>query len=105
MIGQSIIPAGYSPSYECLQWLHSEHRRIEQLRREAYDNAAMSEYDKSKWEHFYTLMKFEDITWNALYECSEAQRKATDKLLAETKAFLAELAVEPDYSNYSGISF
>ena len=99
MIGQSIIPAGFSPSNECLNWLHSEHRRIEQLRREAYDGAVANAYDSDKWRHYYTLTKFEDITWGALNECCEAEIRATDKLLAETKAFLAELAVEPDYSN------
>ena len=105
MIEQSIIPTGFSPSCECWQWLHSEYRRIEQLRREAYDRAFASAYDKSNWKNFYMLMKFEDIAWNAMCECGDAQMRATDKLLAEGKALSAELAVKPDYSNYSGIPF
>ena len=97
MIEQSIIPQGFSPSYECWKWLHSEHRRVLQLGRKAYDSGNYGSY--------FVLAKFEGMLWNALMECTDAQHKATDKLLAEGKTLLAELAAEPDYSGYTGIPF
>ena len=109
MIEQSIIPQGYVPSLECWNWLHSEHQRVLQLQREAYNKLELAVKNngdyKSCSKNCSVLAEFEDIVWKALCECWEAQRRATDKLLAEGKALLAELAAAPDYSGYTGIPF
>lgn len=85
MIAQSIIPQGYVPSHECWMWLHSEHRRVLQLEREAYDEA----YKSGNFTHAKTLLVFGSMLWQALMECTDAHHRATDKLLAEGKALLA----------------
>ncbi len=87
MIAQSIIPRGFDPSHECWMWLHSEHRRVLQLERKAYDNA----YDNGNFKHAKVLLVFESMLWNALMECTEAHCRATDKHIAEDKAFLAAI--------------
>ena len=102
MIEQSIIPKGFVPSYECWKWLHSEHRRVLQLEREAYDKACKS----GNFESLHIWQTFEAILWNALMECTDIQHKATDKLIAETKAMLAAMSEPtPEHLDYSGIPF
>ena len=97
MIAESIIPRGYVPSHECWMWLHSEHRRVLQLEREAYDSG--------NYANGLVLLKFGSMLWQALMECSDAQIKATDKLLAEGKALLATVQSNSETPDYSGIPF
>lgn len=57
MIEQSIIPRGFVPSHECWMWLHSEHERVLQLEREAYNEA----YKSGDFTHAKVLLVFESM--------------------------------------------
>lgn len=72
----SILPKGFVPSRECVDWLRNEAQRLSDAHSEAFRKhfnrpALERVFARDEWEHIQTLDKFAELLHNAYLDAAD----------------------------------
>ena len=73
---KSILPDGYVPSRECVDWLRNEQQRLFDAHSKAFhqhfERPALDRvFARDEWEHVQTLGRFAQLVFNAYRNASD----------------------------------